>query len=192
MAGVTQPVEYRVPPWVGPPQNVLPATVALDVVLARTPDAAVWLSDVRALPDGVRLRLTFATRRPRDEHEDDPVWGPEPAELSVVLADGRRAAMTRGEAETDEPAAGVVLYAGSGDTTPTRTTASVWLWPLPPDGPLTFVVGWPAGGIGETAVAVDAAPIRAAARRAVVLWEDERPLLPPAPKDRRGFWSAAV
>ncbi|KJE19767.1 hypothetical protein FF36_05966 [Frankia torreyi] len=45
-----------------------------------------------------------------------------------------------------------------------------WLWPLPPDGPLTFVAEFLARGLPESRVTVDGAAIRAAAGRAVDLW----------------------
>lgn len=196
-APAEDPIEYRVPPWLGPPSNVLPGSVGLDVLLARTPDAAAWLGDLRAMPDGVQLALTIALRRPRGgrDEDDSPLWGREPATLGVAFSDGRKAIMSRGSSPLEEavgdPATDIVLYAGSGQGSPGRATANVWLWPLPPEGPLTFVVRWPGGGIAETAVAVDAAPFRAAAQRAVVLWDDERPLLPADPARRRGSWSTS-
>ncbi len=45
-----------------------------------------------------------------------------------------------------------------------------WLWPLPPVGPLTLVVDFPARGLAESSVTVDGSALRAAAGRAVPLW----------------------
>ncbi|TCJ36428.1 hypothetical protein E0504_23650 [Parafrankia sp. BMG5.11] len=45
-----------------------------------------------------------------------------------------------------------------------------WLWPLPPAGPLTLVVDFPARGLAESRVTVDGSALRAAAERAVTLW----------------------
>ncbi len=45
-----------------------------------------------------------------------------------------------------------------------------WLWPLPPDGPLTFIAQWPAFDVEETSVVVDAGELRRAADRSEVLW----------------------
>ena len=50
-----------------------------------------------------------------------------------------------------------------------------WSWPLPPDGPLTFIAEWPALGVGETVVAVDAGELRHAALRAEVVWTEAEP-----------------
>jgi hypothetical protein len=49
---------------------------------------------------------------------------------------------------------------------------SLWLWPLPPEGRLSFVCEWPAFGIALTRADVDAAPIRDAAARSRTLWDD--------------------
>jgi hypothetical protein len=49
---------------------------------------------------------------------------------------------------------------------------SLWLWPLPPEGRLSFVCEWPALGIALTRADVDAAPIRDAAARSRTLWDD--------------------
>ncbi|WP_231861401.1 hypothetical protein [Frankia alni] len=59
-----------------------------------------------------------------------------------------------------------------------------WLWPLPPDGPLTFVAEFLARGLPESRVVVDGAVIRAAADRAVDLWPPAGlPEAGPAPAD---------
>ena len=50
-----------------------------------------------------------------------------------------------------------------------------WLWPILPPGQLAFACEWPALQIPLTRAKLDAAVIRDAARRAVVLW--------PAPDD---------
>jgi len=47
----------------------------------------------------------------------------------------------------------------------------VGLWPAPP-GPLAFVVEWPARGIPESRVEIDAGLVLKAARRAVPIWPD--------------------
>jgi hypothetical protein len=63
-----------------------------------------------------------------------------------------------------------------------RSSAQMWLWPLPPLGPLTFVCAWPAEGVQETSAQIDAAPILSAASRAVEMWPDDRSL-PPGEQD---------
>jgi hypothetical protein len=49
----------------------------------------------------------------------------------------------------------------------------IWLWPLPPEGPLNLVTAWPRGGLEETTITVDAAELVSAANNAEELWPDE-------------------
>ena len=46
----------------------------------------------------------------------------------------------------------------------------VWLWGLPPPGPLTFACQWPAEQIPPSQAVVDAELVLAAAARAQTLW----------------------
>jgi hypothetical protein len=47
-----------------------------------------------------------------------------------------------------------------------------WMWPLPPEGSLTFVASWPAYGVSESTAELDATEIRARAWDAEMLWSD--------------------
>jgi hypothetical protein len=47
-----------------------------------------------------------------------------------------------------------------------------WVWPLPPDGPVTITCNWPAGGIPGGVVEVDGSAIRRAGRSSENLWSD--------------------
>jgi hypothetical protein len=47
----------------------------------------------------------------------------------------------------------------------------MWVWPLPPAGPLTFVCEWPAAGIEFTRTEVDAQPLLDAATQAQQIFE---------------------
>jgi hypothetical protein len=49
----------------------------------------------------------------------------------------------------------------------------LWVHPLPPDGPVTFVASWPRYGITEIRADLDGTAIREAARQAVVLWPED-------------------
>jgi hypothetical protein len=48
-----------------------------------------------------------------------------------------------------------------------------WVWPLPPPGPLTFVVEWPAHGIAESRAELDTQPILDAAARAIQVFPED-------------------
>jgi hypothetical protein len=174
--------DYRPPAWAGPPENVLPAAVALDAVLGQTEETAVAVIDARAYPTGLALGLSVVRRTapppgappgpffsfgPRAE--GDPRFG-------VRFADGRRAVLEGAPRHTGGP--DIRLSAGGGGGGSRRWDMHLWLWPLPPAGPLTLAFVWPAEGIDEHVVAIDAEPIRAAAARAVELWPDDRPPRP--------------
>jgi len=47
----------------------------------------------------------------------------------------------------------------------------LWVWPLPPPGPLTFACEWPAAGIELTLVETDAQLVIDASERAQQLFE---------------------
>jgi hypothetical protein len=51
----------------------------------------------------------------------------------------------------------------------------VWVWGLPAPGPLAFVCEWPARGIPESRVEIDAGLVLEAAARAVPIWPDQTP-----------------
>jgi hypothetical protein len=189
-----EPVEYRSPPWTGPPVNFVPATVALDVLLARTPDWAVWIGEGSVTPDGLEFTVTIVGRR--SEREPDAM-GPlfaggdgDAPRFGVGFADGRKAVSgdrvpLDGSPTRDE----IVLWPRGGTGSRRRWSHSLWLWPLPPPGPLTFALRWPQMGLDEVLVEVDSAALREAAGRAVELWPDDRPL-PPPPGEGGAGWAA--
>jgi hypothetical protein len=46
----------------------------------------------------------------------------------------------------------------------------VWVWGLPPPGPLAFVCAWPAGQLPASGVEIDARLVLEAAGRAAPVW----------------------
>jgi hypothetical protein len=177
-------VEYRSPPWFEAPATVMPVTVALDVLLARTPDWAVWVGGAAVTPSGITFTVTVLGRigtlqpdamAPLLDGEGAPRFG-------VGFADGRKAVAgdrrqhkrpPTGDAECE-----IALWPRNGNAGARRWAQAYWLWPLPPSGPLTFALSWPEVGIEATTVEVDTGPLHEAAARAVELWPDERPLPP--------------
>jgi hypothetical protein len=79
-----------------------------------------------------------------------------------------------------------VLSPTGGGGSDRRWHGRLSLWPLPPEGPLTFAFAWPEEGVEETTAVADATPIVAAAARATELWPEDRP---PAPSGGGG-WQA--
>lgn len=179
-----EPAEGSVPRW-AKPQATLGAVVGPEVVLARTDDAAVGLGGLVAYPNGFSFTITAFLRRDdrrgrgfhlsfHRDFFDDESPGPEFLRVGVQFADGGAATNLAGFphfAAGAEPA-GPLLMTDGGGGSGRRYEMSFWMWPLPPDGPVTFVCEWPARGIAESRTEVDARLIRDAAARAVPLWSD--------------------
>jgi hypothetical protein len=194
---VDQDEPWMSPEWSGPDWHTSPGLCPLSVVLGRSVTTAVLIQGARACPTGVVLRLVVHLRergreaRRRVMNELDVTHGRgQPAPFlpagglrwGVELADGRRVTTADDyepwSAQPDEWHPGWVpdrpVLQGLGR--PTRWggawSRDVWLWPLPPPGPLRMVCAWPDRGILETSTTVDAGPIRRAADQAVPLWDD--------------------
>jgi hypothetical protein len=171
---------------------VIPASVPADVMLVRTEQVAAAIGNIRAYPNGFEFRLSI---RVRSEEETDLGWfdplgmhghgrGTHPSEnvlrLGVMYPDGRRVATTTGCPGPDDERM-ILVPAGSGGSDRTWD-GDFWVYPLPPDGPVTFVASWLECGVPETRAELDGAAIREAARRAVTLWpETEDPDREPGP-----------
>ena len=181
-----QPLEPPEPPT-RPPQpagmpprdGVLGGHVPLRVELARTAEVVVLLGPMEARPEGVRITLQTRSRRP----DLDPMGhmagpGPRPGvlRLGVQYPDGRTTESNRVGAGDPfaEPAGPVLSFSGGGGGGGTWRQ-ELWLWPLPPPGPLRFVVLWEDAGIEETAVEVDGQAFVDAAAEAEALWEPMTP-----------------
>jgi len=175
------------PAWVKP-ENVLPGSLAVDLMLAHTDNAAVAVTELRAYPTGFTFTLSAVLR-----HDDrsglifDLMNGPrarrdrvtisdEFLRLGVQFADGTTASNLGmrypplDEATPEPP----VFITDSGHGGGQRYDMGYWVWPLPPPGLITFFCAWPAAGIPESSATIEAAAIHDAAGRAVVLWPDER------------------
>jgi hypothetical protein len=78
--------------------------------------------------------------------------------------------MSRSEAP--QAPAGPVLRLGGGGGGGGSWRQSIWIWPLPPPGRLTFVCQWPEANIDLTRHDIDAQLVLDAATRAQVIFSD--------------------
>ncbi|WP_433074508.1 hypothetical protein ACQP1P_27495 [Dactylosporangium sp. CA-052675] len=165
-------------PWARP-ETVLPGIAADTVILARTDDAVLALSELRAYPNGFQLVFTAVVRQPPGRpgfgsngflrrYEPGPV--PDTfLRFGMRFADGT--VLTNLDADPGNP--GEVrprLMPEGGHGGRRRYEQSYWVSPLPPPGRLDVVVEWPAQGIPETTVELGAAVVLDAARRAQTLF----------------------
>jgi len=172
------PSGYRIPPWLRPPEHMVPGVVPLELLVARTDTDAVLVTDLRTYPSGLEFALTARPHpdqlQQRRHDPDRPhrflyrdLW------LELRFADGQRAS-THPRSwprtfETEQPDPPFLYYHGSGGSE-RGWRSPHWLWRLPPPGPLTFVCQWPAGRLSTSGVEIDASLVLDAANRAMSVW----------------------
>ncbi|MEV0297031.1 hypothetical protein [Nocardia sp. NPDC050710] len=158
------------------PSNEIPATVAVDRILARTDDIAATLTGARVFSAGIELTIEVHLRRRRAGRSVLDVFGrgyqggnKDQILIGIEFDDGRTATTLR-QPEWDAPEDVPVLSSGAGSSSDVHGTTHLYLTPLPPPGRLSIIVAWPAYDIAEHRVELDSDALRAAAGRVVVLW----------------------
>lgn len=172
------------------PAAWIPGVVPVELLLARSDEAAVVLSRLSAFPDGVEFsvnsylrRSVKRSRRARLHHpmmwhgiaEPGEPIPPEILRFGVAWPDGGRATNIgdwgRSWPDATEPGHGLDSHGGGGSDR--EYSQQYWAWPLPAAGPLRFVVEWPAFGIEETTASIDGELLVEAAARARPVWADD-------------------
>lgn len=180
-------VDERTPSF-EPPRDELPALFAVSEVIGRGDDVVVALTGVRVYSDGVELlvdrHLRRSTRDPREwqlaQMDFSGHWGPamngsDRLRWGLVLGDGRRLFTDGrfGMPGTETLEGHTVRMTGGGGSGGAESSTmhdGLWLWPLPPEGPLELVLQWLAFGIEESRVIVDGGQLRAMAASVTPLW----------------------
>jgi hypothetical protein len=182
---------HRQPDWFGPPEGTLPSIVPLELVLARSAKAAVYVTHLAAYPAGFRFELQMVAA---SEHDDDlyldPMMmfhhhrarrgrqaelPPELLRVGVQFQDGRKATSTGGPPhpfDSDESPREPVMTEEGGGGGVGCWQQRYWVWPLPPPGGLQLVCEWPAAGIPLTRKEIDSQLILDAARRAKAIFPE--------------------
>jgi hypothetical protein len=178
-----EPAQRQRPVWMRS-DAVIPGLVPAEVTIVRTEQVAVAIGGIHAYPNGFEFTVHARVR-----HEDDPEprrgglfnrhghLARTPGEglrLGIMYADGRRAATPGGHPLPDDADPGrLTLFENGGGGSSRTWDGNFWVHPLPPDGPVTFVVSWAEHGVAEARAELDGAAIGAAATRAVTLWPEE-------------------
>ena len=182
------------PHWIGPPDNVVGAVVAVNAVVTRSGRAAIALGALAAFPNGFEFEfdVRLRDRELSQSIHGAPPWlygrlpGQQSAELpdellryGVEFSDGSKATSLEhppfvSPGEEPDPASPVLVPRGGGGGE-ARWEQRCWVWPLPPAGRLAFVWEWPLADIPLTHFELDASVVREASERAVVLWDDGAP-----------------
>jgi hypothetical protein len=164
------------------PESALPATLVVDLMLARTDDVAVAVPVLRVYPNGFELYLAVRLRSPEFDRRLFPALHGMPAsqvgiapadvlQLAVVYADGHTASNVERPGRSGP--GGVVRMVPSGGSG-TRYDVVYWLHPLPPPGVVTLVCEWPGRGIPQAKVNIDGQQILDASRGVVALWTESQ------------------
>jgi hypothetical protein len=167
------------------PRSWVGGHLSWHIQLIETEDIYVVLSDFSAFPSGVEftLRTTFHPGRIRVSERPSglgrPGWflgAADDGRLGVGLADGRKTATgLLSRSPTQEREGPLIIPGRIGPDSIDRMSASFWLWPLPPTGPITFAAEWPYQGIDERAVTLDAHELVMASRKAEEVDERRQP-----------------
>ncbi|MEU8663090.1 hypothetical protein [Actinoplanes philippinensis] len=166
------------PPAWARPDTVIGGSVAADLLIARSAEAALALTGLVGYPNGFAFTIA-AVLRERDrlgrmaQHVyPDGFAEPLPPEflrVGVRFADGRAVTNLAGYPRDGATPGRPVLLPDRGGGGGRRYDMGFWVWPLPPAGPLTFYVAWPHHHIDETGADVDAGLLHEAAGRAIGL-----------------------
>jgi len=179
------------PRWFGPLEDELGAVLPQGVVLGRSDRAVVALSHAVAYSTGATFDFVAVARglarsdanrifQEQQLYEEEEL--PDALlRIGFELADGRRASNLAGwrahrklmsrDADPEGPL--LLPHAGAGgNSTRGKVTMKpgLWLWPLPPTGPLRISCEWPIVDIAMTTVEIDASTLLEAASRARSLW----------------------
>ena len=175
--------------WQDPGLSIVPATLVVDGLLVRRPEFAVFANDFHVYPYGFEFEVSVL-RRPRPPGENYDVRSDSPfrsyrraggreagadrdLRFGVQFADGRAAATEQfrpvaGDARPEPPT--IKMRGGHGGNG--RWQQTLWVWGLPEEGDVDLVYSWPAEDVSESRLELDGDRLRAAAGRAVVLWEE--------------------
>ncbi|REC98126.1 hypothetical protein DEU35_1219 [Microbacterium sp. AG157] len=176
-----------------PPRDEVPVLFPASEVVGRGDDVVIALMGARVYSDGIEILLDRHLRRGgRDARE----WqlaqmdfnghfhmgerSPDRLRWGLALGDGQHLlvdeafGMRMDQDPSDEgPAPHTVRPTGGGGNGGADEYVmhdGLWLHRLPPEGPLEIVVQWPAFGVAESRVVLDAGRIRALAASVRPLW----------------------
>jgi hypothetical protein len=164
---------------------VLPNVVPIEREVARSAEAVVAVSSIAVYPNGFEFTLFAVLRVARRGgpgahagHWLEPDQPP-PAKflrVGVQFSDGRRVTnLNRLPAATDDApdATPQPKMMGGGGGGRRQFEGTYYVWPLPPSGTLSVVCEWPAYGIDESRIEVDAQTLIDASARSIQLWPDD-------------------
>ena len=176
--------QWGPPAWDRPSEGTLPVVVPVNEIVHRSDRVVAQLDHLRVYPNGFTINV-FALTNPHLDEERlsmlaarglDP--GHRWPRIGVRFADGRTAGREAtfhgghlGVAKDDRgiPTEPILTMAGGGGGSG-GWHFSVWVFPLPPAGPLEVYVAFPAMDAPESKAVLDGGLVRSAGEQANVIW----------------------
>jgi hypothetical protein len=172
--------KWAPPLWDRPSEGAIPAVLAVNEIVLESDDAVVLVEYLSVYPNGFTVHVGIHLNPHRAQDNAMMMRGPGGPHrfprVGVRFSDGReggRKLQGRTDMAKDEnglPIEPFISFAGGGGGGPQGWRFGVWVYPLPPEGPLEIFVGLPAAGLVEASVTVDGAAVRAAASKSRVVW----------------------
>ena len=168
------------PDWLMPPR-MIGGHVTGPVVIERSGALVVAVRQVLAYPAGVEVGVGAHARGSAGGTAPDAadLPGEPPLRFRVRFADGHEAAQDN-EAGLRGGRGPMLTVCGSqassgdpGNREDVRL--ALWIWPLPPPGPVTVRCSWPGRGLDDAGLVLDGNQIRSAAGRAQPFWPESSP-----------------
>jgi hypothetical protein len=175
------PRTWAAPVWDRPSEGTLPAIVPVGQIVGRSETAVVAVESLGVYPNGFTISIVVLPDPHLDRGArhttlvaglDMPVHDRYPR-VGVRFADGRTAGRDvlivpprDADGIPTEPI--ITMLGGGGGSRGYHF--QVWVFPLPPDGPLDLYVVAPGDDGTEARLTLQGADVRAAAERAVVIW----------------------
>ena len=159
------------------PPQMIGGYVTGPALISRSDRAVVLARQVLAFPVGVEIEVEAHAQ---GSWTAGPPSGPEdlPREpqlrFRVRFADGREAAqddesgLRTGQGPTLVVSGSQHGYGGPDSREDIRMT--LWIWPLPPPGPVIVTCSWPSRAVHDARMVLDGTTIRAAASQAQPFW----------------------
>ena len=180
-----EPVPEPDPEWFGPPPGLLGGVSTARVFLIRSNEVLLVAHRFLCFPTGAAFTVQLWLREPPAPADIGHFSGlfPPPARMDeegfrfgVEYPDGstwtdaslwERGRRRKGGDERPSPP--WMFHRGGGGGA-SSFAHDMWMWPLPGEGTLRFVVAWPRYNIDECSVALDTADLRRAAAEAETAW----------------------
>ncbi len=161
------------PDWVMPPR-MIGGHVTGPVLIRRAGGLVVAVRQVLAFPSGMEVEVEAHARGSVSAAPDLP--GHPPLRFRVRFADGREA--TQDDEAGLRSGRGPMLTVSGSETSSGGPDHSedirltLWIWPLPPPGPVTVTCSWPGRGLDDARLVLDGDQLQAAASRAQPFWPE--------------------